>query len=392
MVEAIKNFIFVQLKPKELEKSFRIESFKRDKTLTIIVMIITLILIIMFVGLDISLLPENIIHPLWIPSRIVASIASIIGVWIVRRQSRPRLLNQIAFVWGLIIICHLLIVNMTRPNDYISVITWDIFTLFGIYFLIPYPFHYKIISAFFLTASSGAIWCIYRIPLVDSYETVAVLAAYFITNVYGVFVSRRDNQVRRQHHVLLLKEMKTRRDLSDRTTELEKAQKELRKLAMTDFLTGISNRRHFLNQLPIELDRTKRYGNPLSIMIFDLDNLKDINDKYGHDSGDELIRSFGKHCSSELRSIDQFARFGGDEFIALLPQTDRDEVKEVAERIRTLIEDLEIRFGQEVFNTTVSIGLTTTTDGEISVEEFIKRADKALYDAKNNGKNQVAYL
>ena len=103
-----------------------------------------------------------------------------------------------------------------------------------------------------------------------------------------------------------------------------------------------------------------------------------------------MIRVFAKHCSSQLRTIDHFARIGGDEFIALLVQTDEEDAKEVAERIRKSVEDLEIRFKNAVFTTTVSIGLTTTKDGMVSVEKIIKNADRALYEAKHNGRNQVA--
>jgi len=392
MIEAIKDFIFVQLKPNELEESFRLESFKRDKTQTIIVLAITLILILMFIGLDISLWQENKIHPLWIPSRTVASIALLIGIWLVHHQSRVKRLDRITLGVVLIHICHMLIINLTRVNDYVPVIVWDILTITGIYFFVPFPLNDKIVTALFLTGSSGAIWCIYRIPLVNSYETIAVLAAYIFSNIYGVFVSRWDNQVRRQRYILLMKEKKTKRELSDQTTELEKTQEELRLLAMTDPLTGISNRRNFMSKIPGELERTRRYGYPLSIMIFDLDNLKKINDKYGHDAGDELIRSFARHCSSQLRTIDQFARFGGDEFIALLVQTGKNNAIEIAERIRTSTENLEIQIGQETITTTVSVGLTTTKDEVNSAEELIKRADQALYDAKNSGRNQVATM
>ena len=362
MAEIIKELFNVTLKPKELEKSFRDESITSDKSQTKIIMTFTLILIILFIGLDTSLLQENKIHPIWIPSRVVASIASLIAIQLVHKQSNAQKIDHITLVWELIFICHLLIINSTRINDYVPVIVWDILTIFGIYYLIPLPYHYKIFTAFILTACSGAIWYIYRIPIVNPYETVAILAAYLMTNIFGVLLSRLDNKSRRQYYVLLI----------------------------TDSHTGISNRRHFFNQLPRELERTIRYGNPLSIVLFDLDNLKEINDKYGHDAGDELIRVFAKHCSSQLRTIDHFARFGGDEFIALLVQTDEEDAKEVAERIRKSVEDSEIQFENAVFTTTVSIGLTTTKDGMVSVEKIIKNADRALYEAKHNGRNQVA--
>ena len=193
---------------------------------------------------------------------------------------------------------------------------------------------------------------------------------------------------RRRQFALLVEEKKSSGELANRTRELEKAQEELRCLAMTDPLTGISNRRHFMDQIAEELERTKRYSLPFSLMMIDVDNLKEINDTYGHKAGDVVLRSFAKHCLTKLRSVDRFARFGGDEFIALLVQTGPVKAKEVAVRLLAGIENLEIQVEGKSIRITVSIGLTTTVD-TLSVEELIKRTDEAMYQAKNGGRNQV---
>jgi diguanylate cyclase (GGDEF)-like protein len=205
-------------------------------------------------------------------------------------------------------------------------------------------------------------------------------------------MSKRFNQSRREQFLLLLQETKSRKELSDRTIELEKTQAELKLLAMTDPLTGISNRRHFMRKISEELERTKRYGKPFSLMALDIDHFKDINDNHGHEAGDEVLRSFATHCLSHLRSNDQLARFGGDEFFALLIQTGQDEAKAIAKRIRASIEDMEIPIDSGMINTSVSIGLTTTEGNKFSVEELVKRADKALYKAKKRGRNQVVIV
>lgn len=392
MIEAIKDFIFVELKQRELEERFRIESLSRDKNQTTAGMIIVLVTIVGFLGLDASLSQNDIIYPFWIPNRIIAAIVSLISIGVIHRQRSAKFVDLVTFVWVLIIIFHMLVINMTRLHDYVPVIIWDILTISGIYFVAPFPFQYKILAALLLTGSSGTIWVIYRIPLVDSYEAIAVLAAYFFTNVYGIFVSRLRDLSRRQHYVLLIKEMESRKELSARTIELEKTKEELKKLAMTDPLTGISNRRNFMLRASEELERTKRYNQPLSIMLLDIDNFKAINDTYGHEAGDEVLRSLTNHCLSNLRAIDKFARFGGDEFFALLVQTDQDKANEIAERLRESIERLEIHVDSETINTSVSIGLITTTGDELSVNELIKQADKALYKAKNRGRNQVVIV
>ena len=389
--EIIQDLFSITLRPKDLEERYRIGSLPDDKTQTTIVMILTLSIVLGFLGLDISYFQYNEVHLYWIPSRIVASTASLIAIWLVRRQSSPKRIDRATFVWGLVILLHMFVINLTRPRDYFPVIVWDILTISGIYFLLPLPAQFKILTAFMLTGSSGVIWLISRVRLADPYETIAVLAAYFFSNVYGIFVTVRHERARRRHYALLFDEIQMRRELTDRTLELEKTQEQLRLLAMTDPLTGISNRRHFMSQVSEELERAKRYGEPFSLMVIDVDNLKVVNDTYGHKAGDEALRYFAKYCLARLRSVDRFARFGGDEFVVLLVQTGQEKAKEVAARLISGIKGLEIHIEEEVIHITVSIGLTTSDDFS-SGEELIKRADQALYKAKNGGRNQVANL
>jgi len=389
--EIIKDLFSINLKPKDLEEHFQIESLSDDKTQITIVMILTLIIILGFLGLELTFYQYKEVHPYWIPSRILASISSLIAIGSVHRQSNPKRINRITFVWGLVILFHMSVINLTRPRDYIPVIVWDILTIGGIYFLLPLATQYKIVIAFLLTGSSGTIWAINRVRPAIPYETIAVLAAYFFSNVYGIFVTIQHERARRRQYVLLMEERKSRRELSDRTRELEETQGQLRLLAMTDPLTEISNRRHFMSQISEEIERTKRFGDPFSLMMIDIDNLKEVNDTYGHEAGDEVLRTFAKYCQTRLRSIDRLARFGGDEFIVLLVQTGWKKAKEVAERLVSEIQGLEMQIEKESIHITVSIGLTTIIEGS-TIEGLIKRADKALYEAKNGGRNQVAIL
>ena len=391
VLRAIKNFFVVSLKPNEMEERFRIETLSHDKTQITIVMIVTLCIVLGFLVLDISIWQSKDVHPSWIPGRIVALTVSFIAIGIIHQKSNVKLVDRVTFMWELVILLHMLIINLTRPRDYVSVIVWDILVINGIYYIVPLPFQYKILTAFLLTGTSGAIMVINRVQLVNPYDRIAVLAAYFISNVYGIFVSMRYDRSHRRNYILLAEEKKLVGKISERTRELEKTQDELKLLAMTDPLTGISNRRHFMSQISKEFERSKRYDEPFSIIVFDIDNFKEINDTYGHEAGDEVLRSFTRHCLTKLRSIDQFARFGGDEFIALLVQTGQYKAKEIAKRLIATIDGLDIQVEKGSINFTVSIGLTTT-DNFSSVEDLIKRADEALYAAKNEGRNQIAIL
>lgn len=167
---------------------------------------------------------------------------------------------------------------------------------------------------------------------------------------------------------------------------------ELHHRATTDFLTGCSNRGHFLEQAQREMERTRRYGRPLAVLMLDIDFFKQVNDRFGHQVGDQAIQSFVASVAGELRSVDQLGRLGGEEFAALLPETDSDGAGLVAERVRQAVEAQELKAPQGPVKLTVSIGvsLLRETDGEL--KDLLSRADRALYQAKEQGRNRIAYL
>jgi diguanylate cyclase (GGDEF)-like protein len=156
--------------------------------------------------------------------------------------------------------------------------------------------------------------------------------------------------------------------------------------AVVDGLTGIANRRSFNEMLPREYERAKRYSQPLSLVMIDLDHLKKINDTFGHQIGDDAIRSIGLVLKQSSRSVDLPARYGGEEFCVLLPNTGLDMAEQWAERLRRLINDVEIPF---VGNISASLGVANFPDHASEPDILLKRADEALYQAKQAGRNQV---
>ncbi|MBL4711731.1 MAG: GGDEF domain-containing protein [Gammaproteobacteria bacterium] len=161
---------------------------------------------------------------------------------------------------------------------------------------------------------------------------------------------------------------------------------QLRDIAYTDSLTQIYNRLHFAHFLDAEIDKTKRYGGTFSIIFFDLDNFKSINDTYGHPVGDEVLEKVTSIVSKANRNPDIFARYGGEEFIILTPETDLSGAFIHAERLRSDIEKYEFN---AVGHVTSSFGVTEFDPGKDSVETVLERADKALYMAKEFGRNRV---
>ncbi len=180
--------------------------------------------------------------------------------------------------------------------------------------------------------------------------------------------------------------------LSKEIKEREQAQNELQRLAYTDPLTGLFNRRHFFDVAEHEFSRSNRYKHSLSFIILDIDLFKGINDTYGHPAGDQVLVHLGKLLDNITRGTDTVARFGGEEFIILLPETDSKVAHIFGERLRQLIEDSPIHFDNETISITVSIGVAVrnyTEKEESSFDQMISQADQALYEAKNAGRNQV---
>lgn len=166
-------------------------------------------------------------------------------------------------------------------------------------------------------------------------------------------------------------------------------EKQLRIEATTDPLTGVSNRRMFLHQLTLELGRYKRFGEPVSVLMLDIDHFKKVNDNYGHATGDLVLKHFTDLCRLSLRSVDIFGRLGGEEFGAMLPVTDMVEALAFAERLRRLVCETPAQTTQGEISFTVSIGITEIDFRDNSPDEALERADAALYRAKERGRNTV---
>mgnify|MGYP000539573572 CR=1 FL=1 len=163
---------------------------------------------------------------------------------------------------------------------------------------------------------------------------------------------------------------------------------EITNLALTDGLTGLNNHRHFQERLKEEVERTKRYGRELSLLILDIDQFKVFNDTYGHQAGDMVLRAIASIISGEMRRTDFAARYGGEEFSIILPETGYKDAGVFAERIRRKIAETPLSLlGEEKVFITVSIGFASMGDNTKDKNELIEMADRALYLAKNRGRN-----
>lgn len=165
--------------------------------------------------------------------------------------------------------------------------------------------------------------------------------------------------------------------------------KELENLATTDGLTRLYNRRHFMDRAETEFDRSRRYKRDMSVLLLDADHFKNINDSHGHEMGDRVLRILANACRQNLRQLDEIGRYGGEEFVMLLPETSVALAVETAERLRAAIEQLHIPSASGDIRLTASIGIATASEGTESVAALINDADRALYNAKRGGRNRV---
>jgi diguanylate cyclase (GGDEF)-like protein len=160
-------------------------------------------------------------------------------------------------------------------------------------------------------------------------------------------------------------------------------------LATTDALTGISNRRQFFESGTRELLRARRHRRPLSLLLMDFDHFKQVNDTHGHAVGDEVLRTVTLHCQRILRQEDIFGRLGGEEFGVLLVEVASQGARDAGERLRKLVEELSIETQSGTLQITMSVGVATREDPDRSLDDLLRRADLALYEAKRSGRNRV---
>jgi len=162
-------------------------------------------------------------------------------------------------------------------------------------------------------------------------------------------------------------------------------------MAITDALTGLPNRRYMESHLAVLVEQAFSRGKPLALMILDIDHFKLINDTYGHVVGDDILREFAVRIRESIRGIDLACRYGGEEFVIVMPDTDLRYAGMVAERVRGAVasEPFTVNKGAERIEVTISVGLTTLEKKSESVADVLRRADRALYRAKNNGRNRV---
>ena len=164
---------------------------------------------------------------------------------------------------------------------------------------------------------------------------------------------------------------------------------EIYRMTIVDGLTGVHNKRYFVEFIDREMARCQRYGRPLSLVMFDIDHFKAINDQHGHLTGDYVLKELARRLFNRIRREELLARYGGEEFAAVLPETANPGALEFGEQIRLIVAKDPFEFEGDKLPVTISVGVATTDGNPIDVQSFIKLADENLYKAKRAGRNQV---
>jgi len=207
--------------------------------------------------------------------------------------------------------------------------------------------------------------------------------------VFGDRMGGTDNEVLQSMSLLNNELSGLSRELAQKNRELEKANRKIRELSRTDSLTGLANRRYFQERYEQAFNLARRHKSPLSVAMLDLDNFKYVNDTFGHDAGDSVLKQFGQLLRQNCRHEDFAARFGGEEFIMYLSHTAAEQALELAERLRQVVAQTDMLENRHRIN--VSIGLSGISKAD-SPEALINRADQALYAAKEAGRNRTSVL
>jgi diguanylate cyclase (GGDEF)-like protein len=212
-------------------------------------------------------------------------------------------------------------------------------------------------------------------PVATSIERLAAMLCYVLTIGQCAFLGLYGSSLRKM--------------LYNRSFELKAANKRIEELAELDELTGSFNRRCIMRMLDDEIARAHRIKAPCSVALIDLDWFKRVNDAYGHPTGDEVLRTFAITVFANIRNIDKFGRYGGEEFLLLLPDTPSDAAARILDRLRAIIADLDWSAFSPELRVTISAGVATLRADE-SPDTFLARADSALYTAKARGRNRIA--
>jgi len=300
-------------------------------------------------------------------------ISALLIILMLPRVKSPAQFDRLMLLYGLLIVCSCVYIGATRPVSYLYYAVLDVAILMVIYLFFPIGLGMKTGLAALLTLGD-----LLNIGLLKDMATLPIwnvtFVSYLIVNVTGLICA-------------VLMEYSRRQQFLDNQDECS-LRAALTHLASVDELTGIWNRRKFMELAGNEVGRYIRYGRSFSLMMIDLDNFKAVNDRFGHISGDRALKQFTYVVRGQIRGMDIFGRLGGEEFGIVLPETGLDEALVMGARICKALRETDISVAESrTTRVTASIGVAEACPGHNSLDDVISMADTALYRAKENGRD-----
>jgi diguanylate cyclase (GGDEF)-like protein len=347
-------------------------------------LLLAISLIALFLISDYFLLPgrHEFIYAMIIRSLIFAT--GLITIIIISRAQDPALFDRALFIFQAFTITLLLFVlNFLKPDPGSAVLSLVTLSL-GMYLFVPNRFIVATTLSFYLACGFFGLALLTR--LTDNLQLLQWGIIIISVNLIGSAFCYRIHLVQRRGFLELMRERFAREALQSEIARRTELEEKLLYQAHTDELTGANNRRYFMQLGREEISRSLRYDRPLSLLLLDLDHFKAINDKFGHDTGDEVLRSFSWLCRRTLREPDILGRLGGEEFAVLIPEESINGALKTAERLRAAVEE---EFATTPYHLTVSIGVTEMQHSDSTISDLLKRADAMMYEAKHQGRNRV---
>jgi diguanylate cyclase (GGDEF)-like protein len=358
-----------------LEVAYRHHFLKSDTDQALIGMALLTVPLLFFAWSDYLLFGVSLEFGLLIVLRAAVLSFTTTIAWQLRRARDYRVYDRLIMVWAAGGLAAITAINLTRPPTYTQHIATDVLIVIAGYLIIPNQLSHRLLIATTFSLSTLALFLSGR-RLADPVTANLIWETMILTNVIGIVVSTRFYRLRRRQYLAWV--------------ELERVRDELHVMATVDGLTGVMNRRRFLEIAETELARSRRYGRPLSMIAVDLDHFKDVNDTLGHAAGDDVLAALARTLQDQTRRQDVVGRIGGEEFAVILPETTGEAAVELAERMRVNLSAVKLAVGGVPLTVTASLGVVQVRATDRTVEAALQRADAALYQAKRGGRDRVA--
>jgi len=359
----------------ELEGDYRVSQLKNDisqSTLTISIVAIS-ILGALFTDAALFKDRQN-LFMLMICARVAFALVCMAMIWAIRRTKRVKSFDLLHVGWTSFVVISIILFKFTRPVNYLTS-SFDVIVPLSIYLLSPLKIKHNFLFALGFSITTIYVDFAFGTGLAPMHFDVAI-AAQLIVHTLGLGSAIQMQTYRRQSFKAYIQEKDAREVAAY--------------LSNIDPLTHSLTRRHFFNIAGSEFMRYTRYHRQLSVLVIDADQFKKVNDTYGHHAGDIVLKSLSLVVLEQKRVQDTFGRLGGEEFGLLLPETNLEQARIVAERIQKTWEQTPSNMDSEMIHSTVSIGVAETMPTDQTFDDLLRRADRMLYKAKERGRNQVA--